>query len=71
MSLALTKKSLCLLEHTGMKSKNTNLQTIKKKRNIKVKKPSLNNNEKKINQLFMLSNSNMKEEIGERVRSNQ
>ena len=75
MSLTLAKKSLSLLEDTGIKSKNSNVQTklFKRKRSNKVKKmssASLGSEEEKINQLFMLSNSNMNEEIGERVRTN-
>ena len=73
MSLILAKKSLSLLESTGIKSKSSNLQTgiFKRKRSNKVVKMSsvsTVNDEEKINQLFMLSNSSMNEEIGERVR---
>lgn len=75
MSLTLAKKSLSLLENTEIKSKSFNLQTglFKRKRINKVNKVSSVskvNEVEKINQLFMLSNSNMKEEIGERVRKN-
>lgn len=74
MSLALAKKSLSLLETSG-KSKCSNIQTglFKRKRSNKVNKITSTtsaNAEEKINQLFMLSNSNMNEEIGERVRKN-
>lgn len=75
MSLALAKKSLSLLENSGIKSKSANSQTglFKRKRSKKVNKissASSVNEDEKINQLFMLSNSNMNEEIGERVRKN-
>lgn len=72
MSLALAKKSLSLLEGTGTNNKNSKVKTdlVKRKRCGKIKKISTSvcSNEEKINLLFMLSNSSMKEEIGERVR---
>lgn len=72
MSLALAKKSLSFLESTRTNYKNSNVKTerIKRKRCGKMKNisASLCSNEEKISQLFMLSNSSMKEEIGERVR---